>query len=106
MIERVGPHGCPAFSCLISCLRRPRCQRSLARGLSCCHERGRPLGISIQLSLLPPGRRTDKSPRRIQAAGTVVELTITAAQLVLVIAMVNRLLEVSERVQCILVIEG
>ena len=40
------------------------------------------------------------------AAGTVVEVTITVAQLVLVIAVVNRLLEVAERVQRIFVIEG
>ncbi len=40
------------------------------------------------------------------AAGTVVEVTITAAQLVLVIAVVNRLLEFAERVQRIFVIEG
>ena len=39
-------------------------------------------------------------------AGTVVEVSITAAQLVLVIAVVNRLLEVAERVQRIFVIEG
>ena len=40
------------------------------------------------------------------AAGTVVEVAITAAQLVLVIAVVNRLLEVAERIQRIFVIEG